>query len=304
MERHRSDLLKGKDTLLLSGGGLKTLAFCGALENLDLSGFNTFAGVSAGSMLALCLCLGYTAEEASGTLRETDIASALANTASPVAMMAGLPLMDQEPIASGLAQWMRKKGVPADVSFRHLRAKTGRSLRVVVCGAGDRPRLRVLDVENSPDTQVLRAVLAATAVPLAFSPVWVDGVPYSDAGVVNNLALFSCPPASTIALLSGADGSHLGLLPAGMTLFADKAMERMDFLVQCELRTFKKNVVIRMPRLPGPTFHLFRLGSGSDDDVCQVLQQGRDAMAAYLERGVLVCFVCLLVAFGGVPWKA
>lgn len=277
------------------------MAFLGALEMINLSEFNTFAGVSAGSIVALCLCLGYSVDEALHTLKEADLTNALAESISPLELFSGFPFLDQSAISSNVAKWMRRKGVAVDSSFEQLLSVTGRSLRVVACSADQKPKLKVFDAQTTPHVQVLRAVLASTAVPLAFSPTYIEGIPYSDAGVINNLSMFCCPPSKTLVLLSGDDQGFTtsGLFPSGLTLLAEMALERMDFLVQCELKVFQDvAIVVKMPRLPSSSFHLFRLGNGSDDDLKYVIQQGRDAMKAFISAPQLLCFICLLLAQG------
>jgi predicted acylesterase/phospholipase RssA len=296
-------LLRNRDTLLLSGGGLKTLAFCGTLECMDLSGFSTIAGISAGSMLGLCLCMGYEIKEAKTTLIEADLVGALADSISPSGFFSGHSMLDQGPLAITIAKWMRGKGIAADISFSDLYLKTGRIFRVVACKTGLRPQLAVFDAESTPKVQVLRAVLASTAVPIAFAPVCIDGVFYSDAGVVNNLSLFSCDPDRTVALLVG-ENSHSSTTKASpstsVSLFAEMALKRMGFLSHCELKVYgRRAAIIHMPVLPGPDFHIFRLGNGTEHDLDLVIQQGRDALHAFLNAPILLCFICILVAQGG-----
>jgi len=300
-------LLAGRDALQLSGGGLKTLAFCGALEQVDLSRFRIIAGVSGGSVLALAFVLGYKPSEAADLLSDAGLAGALAMSASPVRALAEGALLDQSLMVKELARWMRAKGFPADGTFKDLHRHTGGlSLRVVVCTTGPGTRLWVLDERSTPDEQVLRAVRASIAVPFAFPPVQVAGSLCIDAGLVNNLCLFAAgeDPRRTLGLLAGRDheesAAPLGrTLPGALLQLAANGFKRMDFLMNAELAAHARTArVVRMPTVPGPDYHIFRLGSNSRADMERLLQQGRDALRAASCAPELASLLCFSASFG------
>jgi predicted acylesterase/phospholipase RssA len=295
-------LLAERDALQLSGGGFKTLAFCGALEGVDMRRFRAIGGVSAGSILALAFVLGYQPSEAKDLLGQADLMQALAQTASPFRALAEGSFFDQGPMLAVLAQCMRAKGFPADGDFEALHRHTnGRSLRVVVCTTGAAPRLRVLDERTSPKVQVLRAIKASTAVPFAFPPVQVSGDLCIDAGTLNNLSLFAVGecPSKTLGLLAGRDHSTRSLVPHCLSQLAASGMDRMDFLVDAEIMAHTRRArVVRMPMVPSPDYHLFRLGDGSRADMERLVQQGREAMRAACSASELATLLCVSVGRG------
>lgn len=297
--------LEGRDTLQLSGGGLKTLAFCGALENIDMTRFRVFGGVSGGSVLALAFVLGYKPSEAADLLGQAGLVNALAQTMSPVRMLVEGSLLSQGPMLEAVARWMQAKNFPADGTFEDLRRHSkGVSLRVVVCTTGTAPHLIVLDETSAPREQVLRAVRASTAVPLAFPPVWVAGKLCIDPGTINNLSLFAAgDPRKTLALLAGRDFDRVPTMlcpvPAGLSQLAACGFDRMNLLVDAELVAMVRLArVVHMPTMPGPNYNLFRLGSGTRSDIECLLQQGRNAMSAALIAPELASLLCIFVAFG------
>jgi hypothetical protein len=302
-------VLAGRDALQLSGGGLKTLAFCGALEGVDLRQFRVFGGVSAGSVLALAFVLGFRPSEAVALLREADLVRTLTQTASPVRALAEGSFFDQGPMLEAIAGWMRAKGFPADGDFAALHRHTGGvSLRIVACTTGGAPRLVVLDERSAPTVQVLRAIRAATAVPLAFPPVRIGGSLCIDAGIINNLSLFcSGKPQRTLGLLAGKDHAACPpllpyRLPHRLALLASNASDRMDLLVDAEIVMHSRQArVVRMPTVPSPDFHLFRMGDGSAADMERLIQQGRDAMSAVICAPELAALLCVSVALGLAP---
>jgi len=296
-------LLAGRDALQLSGGGLKTLAFCGALEGVDMRRFRAIGGVSAGSVLALAFVLGYQPSEAGALFEQADLVRALAQTVSPFRALAEGSLFDQGPMLAVLARWMRAKGFPADGDFEALHRHTnGLSLRVVVCTTGSAPRLRVLDERTAAKVQVLRAIKASTAVPLAFPPVQVSGDLCIDAGTLNNLSLFAVGecPSKTLGLLAGRDHITRSLVPHCLSQLAACGMDRMDLLVDAEIAATRA-LVVRMPMVPGPDYHLFRLGDGSRADLERLTQQGREAMQAACSAPELATLLCVSVGLGLKP---
>lgn len=301
-------IAEGRTTLLLSGGGLKTLAFCGALQHLDLRPFRTFVGISAGSVLSLVLALGYAPAEAADMLAHTGLASSLAQTVSPMRVFSEGSLLDPTLLIKAIAGWMQAKDFKADGTFEDLRRHAGGvTLRVIVSTLGPAPALLVLDADSHPREQVLRAVRASTAVPLAFAPVHVGGQLCFDAGCINNLGLFACPrPQEVLALLVGKDSSELCCCGAstssslsGLRQLAERTAERMDLLVRWELiLTARRTVVVNMPRLPSPEFNTFQLGKGRQDDIESIMQQGRDGLVAAVLAPELFLVLILSVAFG------
>lgn len=300
-------LLKGRDTLLFSGGGLKVLAFCGALECLPrahMTQFRTFVGLSAGSVVALSLALGFRPSEAARVLSEAGIAKSM-ESLSPSRMISEGSLLDPGPIMSAIAGLMRRSGFPADGTFADLRRHAPeRQLRVVVATFDAAPRLMVIDADSAPDEQVLRTIRASTSVPLAFTPVHLAGHVCFDAGCVNNLCLFAGgQPEKLVALLVGEDAAPQcrgarGQVP-GLVQLAESTVERLALLARAELvASARRAVVLRMPTLPGPSYHMFGVGDGEAEDVEIVMAQGAIGVAAAALAPEIAVLLCLVVAFG------
>lgn len=285
-----------RDTLLFSGGGLKILAFCGALNRLYTlrpdhgANFRVFSGVSAGGALSLCLALGYSPQDALLLMQEGSILGALnKQTLSLASVVSGGGLLERVPIARVLATWLHKAKLSVDITFRDFRRVTGKVLRTAVCTVGSSSRLIVIDDTTHPNLPVLRGILASMAVPFMFDPVEIQGRLCVDPAVINNLCLFCCTPRKTIAFLSGGDTSST--IAIGLTC-------RMNLLMRAEVAFGMKEglVLIRMPPVPDPTYHLFRVGDGSETSILKILQQGRDAVDAFAASraalGFLLWIVC------------
>lgn len=297
-----------RDTLLFSGGGLKTIAFCGALERLYSlrrdkgSGFRTFTGVSAGGALSMCLALGHSPAEASLLLRDENVLAAVnRQSLSLGSVFAGGGLLERAPLARILAGWLGAAGLPADVCFRDFRKFTGVVLRTAACTVDKGPpRFLVIDDTTYPELPVLRGIMASMAVPFVFDPVEVGGRLCVDPGVVNNLCLFCCRPEKTIAFLSGEEywgNTSTGSSSSVASSAPPAAISRLDFLWRAEARTYAKCIVlVRMPPLPDRTYHLFRVGDGSEEAIEKLLKQGRDAVSNYAVSRALLGFIILAAA--------
>jgi len=288
-----------RDTLLFSGGGLKALAFCGALERLYAlrkdagKNFRVFAGVSAGGALSMCLALGHSPRSARRLLEEDNVLAAFgAQQLSLGSVLSGGGLLERAPLARILARWINLAGLPADISFRNLRQCTGTILRTAACtvDAGP-PKILIIDDVSYPDLPVLRGILASMAVPFMFDPVEVQGRLCVDPCVINNLCIFCCEPDRTIAFVSGNNGSGRSTTIA--------ALSRLDFLSKVEARAHANRIIIvNMPTLPDPTYHLFRVGDGSAQAIEKLIQQGRDAVDSYSISEFLLGFIIIVVSKG------
>ena len=288
--------LRGRETLLLGGGGLKTLAFCGTLDIIDLTAFKTVVGLSAGSVLALGLCLGYKPAEMALELQASDALALIASSVAPSTLLHTGGLCDSLALATPISNWMRRKGVDTGATFAELRSKSSLSLRVIAARLPDL-RLEIFDAQTHPDVPVLRAVLASAAVPVAFAPIKIGASLYVDAGIVDNLGLFACRGSEhkTLALRASGDSSlHLeGAIPKCLKPWVRRCAERMFLLERAELsRWGSQALVIRMPPLPGADYHLFRLGSGRPEDYQLLVEQGRLAARASLLSPFLLLALC------------
>src|SRR5690349_18816041 len=62
--------------LVFEGAGIRGIAYCGAIEELEknniMPGIEKVGGTSAGAITALCLSIGYTADEIADLLYKTN----------------------------------------------------------------------------------------------------------------------------------------------------------------------------------------------------------------------------------------
>lgn len=129
---------------VFSGGGIKGLAFAGALEGAREAGYTSWhalAGTSAGAITAMALAVGYDAASLKASLDAFDFAS-IADYGSPVHVLgAARNLIFHESLVEGdaLTAWIRQlleqaplEGVGPDVTFGELRRLRAAGELVVV----------------------------------------------------------------------------------------------------------------------------------------------------------------------------
>ena len=155
-------------SLVFSGGGIKGLAYAGAVKTLEeadlMKGVTHFAGASAGAISAALLASGYTADRLTDAMMNKEFAAFLDEPAGiniPELMdqikkgtfdwkdvwnyvkLAGLVgdvhfyygICKGEAFETWFGEMISKQGVPADVTFSQLQMAKGKDLNVVLCDA-------------------------------------------------------------------------------------------------------------------------------------------------------------------------
>ncbi|MBX6380303.1 MAG: patatin-like phospholipase family protein [Thermoflavifilum aggregans] len=151
---------------VLSGGGARGYAHIGVLQAFAEQGIlpRAISGTSAGAIAGVLICDGYTPLEAAEIFRNYKLTPRFRLTRHSL----GLSLHFLEAFLQ-----------------RHLRHTYFEELRIpLFVSATDftNGQLRVFD--KGP---IIPAVLAASAIPIIFPPVYIDGKPYVDGGLSSNL---------------------------------------------------------------------------------------------------------------------
>lgn len=169
---------------VFKGGGAKGVAYVGALEACEQQGveFDAVAGSSAGAITAVLVAAGFDAAQ----LHEL-MPQALATIQRPLRatfVVGRSSLLSNERLRDWLdrvlvAQLARKKRTPADgarCTFDDLFAATEIGVFVVAMDLASRQPI-VFSHELTPNLSVADAVVASSAIPVAFPPslVEVDG---------------------------------------------------------------------------------------------------------------------------------
>jgi predicted acylesterase/phospholipase RssA len=174
-------------SLILKGGGIKGLAYAGALQELHpYFSFDTFVGTSAGSMAAALLAAGWSPAELETLLAGIDLRQFV--SLNPFAVLRNLLLrggmFDGDSLQRWIEQHLRTKtGLHRDVTFKDL------NFQLQVPVSTRRRGTIVFSKTASPQSSVSFAVRCSAGIPFFFTPKDWEGDIAVDGGVQNNLPI-------------------------------------------------------------------------------------------------------------------
>jgi len=182
--------------LVFEGGGVKGIAYAGALEELDimgiLMGVKRVAGTSAGAITATLLSVGYTPKEISIIVGGTDFKKFEDNTflfvRDIIRLFKKFGWNKGEVFKKWLGDLIEKKTGSPDFTFSEMYKANDKykDLYIVVSNL-TKQRADVLSYETSPNMSIRDAVRMSMSIPLFFeSTSNIDGDVIVDGGVVMN----------------------------------------------------------------------------------------------------------------------
>ena len=197
-------------SIVIKGGGVKGLAFAGALLELENHfSFNTFSGVSAGAIAAVLLGAGYKPSELLGILKKKNFndfkdASFLKSILNLIRTKGLYPGDEMEEWIKGLL----KNKFPEklnEISLEELPTHT------IVYSTRIKDGTLTFDSKSKrKDTHAAFAARCSMSIPYFFSPKLVDGIRVYDGGLRNNFPLkifmesYPTKPVIGLYLISGS----------------------------------------------------------------------------------------------------
>lgn len=182
--------------LVFEGGGVKGIAYAGALQVLSdrniLPNITRAAGTSAGAITACLVCLGYSAAEIKTAVMAMDF-TAFEDGWDPLRIPMEYGLYKGDKFLEWLQGMITAKGLDENITFAELRAKGFRDLYVYATNL-NAYNVQQFSYADTPDAIVAEAVRASMSIPFFFK-AWKfsNGVPnnaiYVDGGVVLNYPL-------------------------------------------------------------------------------------------------------------------
>ncbi len=172
--------------LIMKGGGVKGLAYVGAIRELEkFYNFNWYAGTSAGAIAAILLAAGYTVDELEEILNEKNFKEFLdANILkTPINLIVKGGLYKADAFTVWLDQLLAKK---LDKTYR-IKFKDLPN-RVTLFASRRGKRALVFDSKNPShyDTDAAYAVRCSMSIPIFFTPQKHMGISVFDGGMQNN----------------------------------------------------------------------------------------------------------------------
>ncbi len=172
--------------LIMKGGGIKGLAYVGALEELNKHyQFNWYAGTSAGAIAAILLAAGYDTRELKEILSTKDFSDFKdANLVKKVwNLFSKKGLYEANTFTTWLDQLLSKKlDSPVDI-------KLGELPNRATVYASKRGQSALIFDSSEPSTSNTRAAFSARcsmSIPFFFTPQSTEGIVTFDGGVQNN----------------------------------------------------------------------------------------------------------------------
>ena len=156
--------------LVFEGGGVKGIAYIGAIEVLSemdiLNGIERVAGNSAGAITACLLALRYSAAEINKIVFEMDFKS-FEDDKSYRRVKSKYGLYAGDTFLEWMTDLVVKKGFKAKATFKDLHQKKCRELKVYATDLYTKS-LQEFSFEKTPDAIVAEAIRASMSIPLFF----------------------------------------------------------------------------------------------------------------------------------------
>jgi hypothetical protein len=183
--------------IYLSGGGMCAMAHVGALvelsKHIPLKAIKEWMGVSAGSLVAMCISIGFTLEELTDLCIRFDFTNVKEYDSVP-GWLLHFGIDTGERLHKLIEACLHVKGLSSDFTFKGCYDKFGKSLKVIATDLNE-AKIKTFCPKATPDYKVADAVRASMSYPYYFQPFICPetGHHLSDGGVISNYPLFVLP---------------------------------------------------------------------------------------------------------------
>ena len=175
--------------LVLSSGGIRGLAFVGALLELKkknlLKYVNEILGVSIGALFGLGICLKYSIEEMYMLGSNMDF-TLLMNIDPELAFeyFEKFGVDNGSQLKKFVSSILKAKGYDVNITFKELYEKTNYNFRCFATNLNN-CTLKEFSYKETPNEHVLFGTVASMSIPCFFVPQTKDGIMYVDGAVFN-----------------------------------------------------------------------------------------------------------------------
>lgn len=186
------------NTLILSGGGAKSVACIGSLnvlqENGILDNINRYAGTSAGAILCVLLNMGFTPneiEQAIFTQNSSMITDAFYSV--PINLIFNYGLFTAHKMMNYIKNLFVQKGFDANITFNQLYIKTNKILVLTGTSLSIRDTFYFNNF-TSPDMKIIDALRISISIPFFFTCVnyTIENKVHTfvDGGILQNFPMY------------------------------------------------------------------------------------------------------------------
>ena len=183
--------------IYLSGGGICAMAHVGALielsKHIPLQAVKEWMGVSAGSLVAMCLCIGFTLEELLAFSVRFDFTEIKEMDSVP-GWILHCGMDTGERLHRLIQACLHVKGCNSEFTFQECLTKYGISLRIIATDVNDAAPI-IFSPSTTPSYPIADAVRASMSFPYYFQPFICpeSGHYLVDGAVISNHPLFVLP---------------------------------------------------------------------------------------------------------------
>jgi NTE family protein len=180
--------------MVIAGGAMKVMSVIGIIKYLEekrmMSSIKNFVGTSAGSIISLLLCLGYTSEEIKRHVLEAVQDKTLTTFEADgiFDMFSTYGINSGESLENLFNKLIYKKYKTTNMTFIDLAKVSGKNLVVCVSNLS-KEKHEFFNVDNTPNYSVAQAVRISCSIPILFCPVNIDDNLYLDGGIYNNFPI-------------------------------------------------------------------------------------------------------------------
>jgi predicted acylesterase/phospholipase RssA len=184
--------MHGFNTVVISGGSVKGFAVLGAIyemENkgiLNLQDVNTYVGVSSGSLMSLLFVVGFTPMQIIQKVLSSKVFDAITKSINFGNVWNGLGAFSYEPIHNFMLNTIVEK-IGYIPTMKDVRERLGKRLIIISYNETEEKTV-VFDSDNSKynDLSTLVLTRCSSNLPWFFSDFNVNGINYTDGGLVDN----------------------------------------------------------------------------------------------------------------------
>ena len=232
-------------TLCFSGGGIKGLAFIGALEKLIekkiflLSDIKSFVGTSAGAILSFLLNLGWDMNEIKDFVLNFNF-NKLTSEINSLSFFEKFGIQDGERLQLLFIKFLESKLNVKDITFKELYEKTHKKLLIIGTNLTKSEEV-VFSYKNTPNFSVILALRISVSIPVIFTPVKYENDFYVDGGIINNFPLNHCSKRSTFGFY--IKNSYNNKINSIKNLMTSVLSIIADTISQKNIKKYKKNII-------------------------------------------------------------
>ena len=193
------------DTLVFSGGGVRGLAYVGAIMAFEdtykvtaAKHFTTFAGSSVGALFALLLIVNSNINNTLAVFESIGIQSMFQK--DPTWLLSNFALNDASAVRRLVETILEEAHLASTTTLAQLHAHTGKTLVVAAVDLLT-ASMNYLDHTNvGADMPVITAVMGSMALPPLFPPVAYGSMMLVDGGLLDNFPVARFKPANTLGI--------------------------------------------------------------------------------------------------------